>query len=184
MSNEYQGWEENPNILPANSLVISKLHLKKTWFPLHPLYHYLFSIYNIHILQVHPNGFRIITGFICLSLIIDLKLTIENPPKKKLKPAKSANPPPGNLLTSNILSIEWISFAYPLDLPDTSREGYLIIIDPVSLSKAPENHADGSLVTFCLTFFSFPPLTLRISHILFSLCSYQKEKSQIPPSGD
>ena len=75
---KYEGWEINPSILPPNSLVVSKPHLQLLRFPLHPFYHYLYSAYDLHLLQIPPNSLHQITGFLCLSLVRDLKLTIED----------------------------------------------------------------------------------------------------------
>lgn len=78
LDSKYEGWEEKPFILPLNSLVISEPHLQLLRFPLHPFYHYLYAVYNLHLLQIPPNSLRQITGFLCLSLIRDLRLTIDD----------------------------------------------------------------------------------------------------------
>ena len=75
---KYEGWEEKPSILPPNSLVVSEPHLQLLRFPLHPFYHYLYAVYNLHLLQIPPNSLRQITGFLCLSLVRDLRLTIDD----------------------------------------------------------------------------------------------------------
>ena len=49
---KYEGWEEKPSILPPNSLVVSEPHLQLLRFPLHPFYHYLYAVYNLHLLQI------------------------------------------------------------------------------------------------------------------------------------
>ena len=53
-----EGWEEKPSILPPDSLVVSELHLQLICFLLHPFYHYIYSIYNLHFLQIPPNSLR------------------------------------------------------------------------------------------------------------------------------
>lgn len=78
LDSKYEGWEEKPSILLPNSLVVSKPHLQLLYFPLHPFYHYLYAIYNLHLLQIPPNSLRQIIGFLCLSLIRDLRLTIDD----------------------------------------------------------------------------------------------------------
>ena len=74
LDKKYEGWEEMPSILPSDSLVVSELHLQVICFPLHPLYHSIYSIYNLHFLQILPNSLRQIIGFLCLYLIIPLLL--------------------------------------------------------------------------------------------------------------
>ena len=75
---KYEGWEVNVSMLPPNSLVVSEPHLQLLRLPLHPFYHYLYSTYDLHLLQIPPNSLHQITGFPCLSLVRDLKLTIED----------------------------------------------------------------------------------------------------------
>ena len=75
---KYEGCEEKPLILPSNSLVVSEPYLQLICFPLHPLYHYIYSIYNLHFLQIPPISLRQITGFLCMSLIRDLRLTVDD----------------------------------------------------------------------------------------------------------
>ena len=75
---KFEGWEEKPSILPPNFLVVSEPHLQLICFPLHPFYHYIYSIYNLHFLQIPPNSLRQITRFLCLFLIRDLRLTVDD----------------------------------------------------------------------------------------------------------
>ena len=75
---KFEGWEEKPSILPSNSLVVSEPHLQLICFPLHPFYHYIYSVYNLHFLYISPNSLCQITGFLCLSLIRYLRLTIDD----------------------------------------------------------------------------------------------------------
>ena len=58
--------------------MVSEPHFQLLRFPLHPFYHYLYFTYDLHLLQIPPNSLRQITGFLCLSLVRDLKLTIED----------------------------------------------------------------------------------------------------------
>ena len=51
---KYEDWEEKPSILPPNSLVVSEPHLQLICFPLHPFYHYIYSIYNLSLLTNSP----------------------------------------------------------------------------------------------------------------------------------
>ena len=84
----------------------------------------------------------------------------DNPLKKKVRVSKSSNLPPGNLLTSNIISVEPISFAYSFDILDTTREAQLVVLDPVSPPPTLETPYEGPLVTFCpLSFYPFSPPT-------------------------
>ena len=41
-------------------------------------YHYLYSVYNLHFLQISPNSLHQIIGFLCFSLIRDFRLTIDD----------------------------------------------------------------------------------------------------------
>ena len=63
LDSKYEGWEEKPFIIPHNSLVVSEPHLQLLRFSLHPFYHYLYAVYNLHLLQILPNSLRQITGF-------------------------------------------------------------------------------------------------------------------------
>ena len=65
---KYDGWEEKSSLLPPNYLVVSKPHLQLICFPLHPFYHYLYSVYNLNFLQIPPNSLHQITRLLCLSL--------------------------------------------------------------------------------------------------------------------
>lgn len=53
---------------------------------------------------------------------------VEQPLSKKLKPSE-ARPPPGKSLTFQSTRVEPLSFAYPSDLPDPSREDQLTIAE-------------------------------------------------------
>ena len=78
LESKYEGWEENPNFLPADSIVIFELHLQNLGQPFHPFYQYIFAIHDLHPLQVSTNSIRTLTGFILISLIRDLKLEVED----------------------------------------------------------------------------------------------------------
>lgn len=78
LGSKYKGWEEDFSILPDDVLVVSEPHLQLLCFPLHPFYHYIYSVYNLHLLQTPPNSLRLVTGFLCLSILKDLQLTVED----------------------------------------------------------------------------------------------------------
>ena len=69
---------ERQDTHPAGSIVLGELHLRILQFPLHPLIHYICSLCNLHPMQLAPNAFRQIMGFIALSTISNLQLTFED----------------------------------------------------------------------------------------------------------
>ncbi|CAL9006224.1 unnamed protein product [Prunus brigantina] len=54
--------------IPRGSLILSSIHLEHVRFPLHPLFHMLLFFLGLHPMQLNPNSYLLIFGFLAVGL--------------------------------------------------------------------------------------------------------------------
>ncbi|CAL9024428.1 unnamed protein product [Prunus brigantina] len=54
--------------IPRGSLILSPAHLEHIRFPLHPLFHMLLFFLDLHPMQLNPNSYLLISGFLAIGL--------------------------------------------------------------------------------------------------------------------
>ncbi|CAL8992344.1 unnamed protein product, partial [Prunus brigantina] len=64
--------------IPRGSLILSPAHLEHIRFPLHPLFHMLLFFLDLHPMQLNPNSYLLISGFLAIGLKWGVSLSFKN----------------------------------------------------------------------------------------------------------
>ena len=64
--------------IPWGSLILSPAHLEHVRFPLHPLFHMLLFFLGLHPMQLNPNSYLLISGFLAVGLKWGMSLSFKD----------------------------------------------------------------------------------------------------------
>ncbi|CAL9015253.1 unnamed protein product [Prunus brigantina] len=64
--------------IPQGSLILSPAHLEHIRFPLHPLFHMLLFFLDLHPMQLNPNSYLLISGFLAIGLKWGVSLSFKD----------------------------------------------------------------------------------------------------------
>ncbi|CAL2242484.1 unnamed protein product [Prunus armeniaca] len=64
--------------IPRGSLILSPAHLENVRFPLHPLFHMLLFFLDLHLIQLNPNSYLLISGFLAFGLKWGVSLSFKD----------------------------------------------------------------------------------------------------------
>ncbi|CAL8124683.1 unnamed protein product [Prunus armeniaca] len=64
--------------IPRGSLILSPAHLENVRFPLHPLFHMLLFLLDLHLIQLNPNSYLLIFGFLAFDLKWGVSLSFKD----------------------------------------------------------------------------------------------------------